>query len=49
MTVQQFASMGGKARAEKLSAKELSDQGKAAVAARWGRKKKKKPQDPTAS
>jgi hypothetical protein len=32
---------GGKKRAEKLSAKELSDQGRKAVQARW--KKAKKP------
>ena len=37
LTVSEMASLGGKARAEKLSAEELSDQGRKAVQARWAK------------
>ena len=36
------ASKGGKARAAKLSAKELSEQGKRAVQARWAKARRKR-------
>jgi hypothetical protein len=38
----EFASKGGTARAEKLTAKQLSAIGKKAAAARWGTKKRAK-------
>jgi len=41
LTVQEFASLGGKARAEKLSQAQLSQAGKKAARARWGKRKAK--------
>ena len=43
LTVSEMASLGGKARAAKLSAEELSEQGRKAVQARWAKAKKKVP------
>jgi hypothetical protein len=42
LTVAEMASLGGKARAKKLSAEELSAQGRAAVNARWDKVRKVK-------
>lgn len=42
LTITELARMGGKARAEKLSSKELSQQGKKAANARWKKTKKQK-------
>jgi len=39
----ELGSLGGKARAAKLSAEELSEQGRNAVQARWAKAKKKPP------
>jgi hypothetical protein len=41
LTVSEMASLGGKARAAKLSAEELSEQGRKAVQARWAKRKPK--------
>jgi hypothetical protein len=43
MTVQQFASLGGIARAKKLGKARLSEIGKAAARARWSNAAKPKP------
>lgn len=39
LTVREFASMGGKARAKKLSKKERSESARKAVIARWKKAK----------
>jgi len=43
ITVQEAGRRGGKARAANLSAKELSEQGKAAVQERWKKRKAGEP------
>jgi hypothetical protein len=40
MTVSEFASLGGKARKKKLSAKRRKEIAKNAIAARWSKKQK---------
>lgn len=45
MTVQEMASMGGKARARKLSREQLSQIGKKAVAAREAKRAERKAND----
>jgi hypothetical protein len=41
LSIQDFARMGGKARGQKLSKKQLSDQARKAVQARWKKARKK--------
>jgi hypothetical protein len=41
LTVSEMASLGGKARAAKLSPEELSEQGRKAIQTRWSNAKKK--------
>lgn len=43
MDVKEAGRRGGKKRAEKLSAEELSKQGRKAVKARWAKVRKKRP------
>jgi len=40
LTIKEFASLGGKARAKKLTKKQRSQQARKAINARWARKKK---------
>ena len=43
MTIREMASLGGKARAKKLSSKRRKEIGQKAIAARWSKRKKDKP------
>jgi hypothetical protein len=42
LTISELSRLGGKGRAKKLSAKQLSDQGRAAAQARWKKDADKK-------
>jgi hypothetical protein len=43
MTIREMASLGGKARAKKLTKQQRKEIGQKAIAARWSKRKKDKP------